>query len=458
VRTGSPTSDVLQPVAPARWGRRFERSVTAVPQHAAINRAFFFLLAFFVVYCSRPEEWVLPLRYVPVAKITAGGALLAFFAAAKRAERKLKDLPRESNYLLALIGYVVLGAFFSPVWKGGAFSHSIEFAKVYIVFLLIFLLVTDVQRLRRVILVQSVSVVLICAISVAKGHSMPRLQGVIGGMYSNPNDLAFAIVLTIPFCLAFLLSTKNFLWKLAWSAGLLITMVALFLTASRAGFIDLVISGAVWLWHFGIRGRRLYLIVLTAFLGTILMATAGKKLVQRFEAIEDADSGEGAHGSYEARKYLMKKAAAAIVEYPIFGIGVRNFTSYSGDWHEVHMAYLQIACEGGIPAVILYLLFFGAGFRNLRILRRRKDLPPDFKIYIGAVHSSLVGFVVGALFAPEAYQFYPYFAVAYTSAMVAMLKAPSEQAVPVTNRPQFSTRMNRYGSREYARPSVELPR
>jgi hypothetical protein len=31
----------------------------------------------------------------------------------------------------------------------------------------------------------------------------------------------------------------------------------------------------------------------------------------------------------------------------------------------------------------------------------------------------LIGFVVGALFAPEAYQFFPYFAIAYTSALVA---------------------------------------
>ncbi len=431
---------------------RFERTVSAPPKREALSSAFFFLSAFFVVYCSRPEEWVLPLRYVPVAKITAGGALLAFIASASRAERKLKDLPREARYLLALIGYLLLGAVFSPVWRGGAVLRGIEFAKVYVVFLLVFLLITDLRRLSRIIFVQSVSVAVVCVISLVKGHNMPRLQGVLGGMYSNPNDLAFAIVLTIPFCLAFLLSTKNVLVKVAWGVGLLAMLVALFLTASRAGFIDLVISGAVWLWHFGIRGRRLYLVLITVFLGTLLMATAGKKLVQRFEAISDVESGEGARGSYEARKYLMLKAVEAIEHYPVFGLGVRNFASYSGDWHDVHMAYLQITAEGGIPAGILYLAFFACGFRNLRTLRRRKDLPPDFKVYVGAVHSSLVGFVVGALFAPEAYQFYPYFAVAYTSAMVAMLKVPSvveepaARSVPSLNAKRF------YGPNQDKRP------
>ena len=452
-------SGLLQKESPAGpFAKRFERGENPPRKREALNGAFLFLSAFFVVYCCRPEEWVLPLRYLPVAKITAGGALIAFFLSAQRAERKLKDLPREATYLLALIAYVVLGAFFSPVWRGGAFSRSLEFAKVYIVFLLVFLLVTNVQRLARIIFVQSASVAVVCALSIVKGHNMPRLQGVIGGIYSNPNDLAFAVVLTIPFCLAFLLSTKNVLWKVAWSAGLLAMLVALFLTASRAGFIDLVISGAVWLWHFGIRGRRLYLILITLFLGTLLMATAGKKLVQRFEAISDAESGEGAHGSYEARKYLMRKAVEAIGHYPVFGVGVRNFASYSGNWHDVHMAYLQITAEGGIPAGILYIAFFACGFRNLRILRRRKDLPPDFKVFVGAVHSSLVGFVVGAVFAPEAYQFYPYFAVAYTSAMVAMLKVPGNVQEPVT-KPSRSLNITRlYGPNQGKRPSLDVSR
>ena len=40
----------------------------------------------------------------------------------------------------------------------------------------------------------------------------------------------------------------------------------------------------------------------------------------------------------------------------------------------------------------------------------------------GAVHSSLVGFVVGAFFSPEAYQYFPYFAVAYTTVLLSIVK------------------------------------
>jgi hypothetical protein len=55
----------------------------------------------------------------------------------------------------------------------------------------------------------------------------------------------------------------------------------------------------------------------------------------------------------------------------------------------------------------------------------------------------MIGFVIGALFAPEAYQFFPYFCVAYTSALVAMIK----QREPVSE-PFLAVRdwRSRYGS------------
>jgi O-antigen ligase len=411
-----------------RVGRRERilRTGQTVEGRESLGIGFFFLSAFFVIYCIRPEDWIPGLKYIPVAKVTAGAAIIALLSSAGTVQRKLKDLPREAKYLAAMISILCLSAILSPVWKGGAVSHTIDFAKVFIIYVLIFVLVTDIRKLRRIIFVQSASVVGMTAISIVKGHNRPRLEGVIGGIYSNPNDLAFAIVLCIPFCLAFLVTNKSVLGKCVWAIGILIMLVALFMTASRGGFIDLLISGIVVLWHFGVRGRRLYLILITVFLGGLLMITMGKKLVQRFEAISAQTEGE-AYGSYEARKELMRRAVKGIARYPILGIGVNNFTNYSGMWHEVHMSYLQIGVEGGIPALVLYLLFFGCGFRNLRLLRKRKNLPLDYEVFAGAMHASLIGFVVGALFGPEAYHFFPYFAVAYTSVMVVMVKQLGDQ-------------------------------
>lgn len=399
--------------------------------------AFFWLSMFFVVYCARPEDWVYGLKYVPLAKITAILAIWGLFNSIGRTKRTLKDLPKEARLLFVMILLLFLGGFLSPVWKGGAVSRTMDFSKIYIAWVLVFLLITTFDRLRRIIFIQACSVVVICAVALIKGHSTPRLEGVIGGIYSNPNDLAFAIVLSLPFALAFMVTAKNPFKKAFWLFGMLVMAVAIFETASRAGFINLVISGSVTLYHFAIKGKRMYLLVAAFFIGGLIMVGAGGKLYDRFAALSgDSATDQSAYGSYEARKFLMVRALDAIETYPILGIGVRNFATFSGIWHDVHMTYLQICAEGGIPVFIIFMMFFWRAFVNLWALKKAPGLDEDIVLFIGALFSSLVGFVIGALFAPESYQFFPYFAVAFTATLLQTVKEMEREPGSVSPPPK----------------------
>jgi hypothetical protein len=194
----------------------------------------------------------------------------------------------------------------------------------------------------------------------------------------------------------------------------------------------------VTLYYFAIKGKRMYLIVATVFLGGLVMVTAGGTLYARFEALSGNSTTEkSAYGSYEDRMFLMGRALDAMESYPILGIGVQNFPKYSLIWHDVHMTYMQVGAEGGIPVLIIYLLFFRKAFQNLKILRKRTDLAPDIVLFVGALTSSLVGFVVGALFAPETYQYFPYFAVAFTATLLQTIKEQDKEGVnPVTPPPK----------------------
>lgn len=415
------------------------RSLDLPQANPSLNSSFFWLSAFYVVYCTRPEDWIPGLAYLPLAKITGIFALLSLLSSIGRTRRKFRDLPRESNYLLALVGVMFLSAALSPIWKNGALSSTLDFAKVWLVWILTFMLVTDFARLRRIIYIQSASVAVVSVVSIILGRNQTRLEGVLGGIYSNPNDLALAIVLTLPFALAFFLTTRRVLVKLCWTGMILIMGLSLFKTASRAGFVSLVISGMVCLWHFGIKGRRYYLILASGLTLTVMLVVAGGPLFDRIAATRGNVTNQEeakAYGSYEQRKYLMQKAIAGIERYPVLGVGVHNFKTYSEVWRDVHVAYLQIAVEGGIPALVLYLLFFASAFSNLRKLRRRRDLDPKITIFVGALHSSMMGFVVGALFAPVAYQFFPYFSVAYTSALLATVR----EREPSSGAPQAGSR------------------
>ena len=389
-----------------------------------LKSAYFWLAVFYVVYCARPEDWIPGLQSVPLAKISAVFAILGLLLSLGRSKRTLRDLPREAWYLLLMIGLFLVSAAFSPVWQGGAFFRTVDFAKVFVAWVLTFVAVTSMARLRRLLFIQTASVATVSIISMLKGASHARLDGVLGGIYSNPNDLAFAIVLSLPFCLAFLLRTGSILRKSVWMLSLLLMISALFLTASRGAFVTFLVAGTVCLWNFGIKGRRLYLIAAAALVAIVVGVVAGGQLKDRLLAMsgEGLDSGaqSSAYGSYEQRRILISRSLEGIEHYPILGIGLHNFETYSGVWRDVHVTYLQIAVEGGIPCLILYLMFFARGFSNLRRLQRLGDSDPEVKLFAGALHSSLIGFLVGALFAPEAYQYFPYFAVAYTVVLLAI--------------------------------------
>ncbi len=417
-------------------------SPVAAPKGEPLKGAFFWLSAFYVVYCARPEDWLPLLKYIPLAKIAGICAFLALLTSAGKSKRSFRDLPREVMYLLGIVSLLFVAAVLSPVWKGGAFLKNVDFTKVLVAWVLTYLAITSFARLRKIIFIQAASVAVIAVVSVLKGRSTPRLEGVIGGIYSNPNDLAFAIVLSLPFCFAFLLSTRSIPRKALWAASMLVMCTALFMTASRAGFIDLVVTGCVCLWLFGVKGKRIHLVVIAAVVAVVIGFGAGKQLKNRFAAISGNDLENGmdisAHGSYEQRRYLMIESVKAVAHYPL-GIGLGNFPSYSGTWREVHVSYLQILVEGGIGAFVFYLLFFARGFSNLRQIRRLPGYDVETELFAGALYGSLIGFIVGACFAPEAYEYFPYFSVAYTSVLLAVVKERAGSEVlpaDVSHQPQ----------------------
>ena len=391
-------------------------------EKAKLGFAFFWLTGFYFVYCARPTDLIPGFGHVHPAKIAAALAILSLLFGIQSSVRKPKDLPKEAFYLSLLTILLFVSAVFSPVWRGGAFNSALEFSKAWLAWMATFLLVTSFRALRRIVFIQSASVALVALYAIVKGHSVPRLQDVVGGIYGNPNDMAMAIVLSIPFCLAFLISARSLLRKAAWLLAIVIMTSALLLTASRAGFIELGISGMVLLWHFGVKGKRTYLIVGAMVLMAGSFMVAGHQLALRWAGFfggGQTEEQDVARTSYVQRRELVTRAIETIADYPILGVGAGNFPVLSGNWHHVHVAYLQIAVEGGIPALILYVMFLARGFVNLRVLFKAKNLDAETVLFLGAMKSALVGFVVGACFAPVAYSYFPYFFVCYTSALVA---------------------------------------
>jgi len=386
--------------------------------------AYFWLVAFFLVYCGRPEDWIPGLTLIPLAKVVGVLALISFFASLGRLRR---GLPREMIYLILLFVQLWFTVPLSTVWRGGAFDTMLDFSKVLLIMLVMTAAVTTLGRLRRLIFVQAACVVTIAAVSLAKGElELGRLEGAVNGLYANPNELAMGLVLTLPLCLALLLRTRNPWRRAFWTLACLLLVYVTMLTGSRAGLLALVVSGVVCLWEFGFRGKRPFMLVTAGGIGLVVILLAGGTVKDRFDVMFNdrptTDEQVAAHDSAVERRELFWKSLQVTAENPLFGVGPGNFVVVSGHWRDQHNSYTQMSSEGGLPALILYLMILWRAFANLRQTKKLAPAKAEATLFAMALRASLGGFLVGSFFTTAAYQFFPYFLVGYTTALAAIVK------------------------------------
>jgi putative inorganic carbon (HCO3(-)) transporter len=370
-----------------------------------------------VVYCARPEDWIPGLQTFPFAKITGGLAIIALLFALNGNRQRL---PREVIYLMLLFVQLWIAVPMSPVWRGGAFNTVLDFTKVLPIVILMALVVNTIKKLRWLILIQAASVATIAAATIWKGHQHGgRLEGALGGNYGNANDLAIAIAIAAPLCLYFLFRSRSKLGKATWALGILVMVYAAFLTLSRSGLIALITATAICLWEFAIRGRRRYMLVAALVAGIAFWVYVGSGLSSRFKGAADSTNADqaSAYESAQQRRELLIQSLRITAEHPLFGVGPGNFPILSGNWHVTHNSYTQMSSEGGVLALVFYLMIIWRGFSNLAATKRLSRSSEERRILAGALRASLMAFLVGSFFASEAYLFFPYIFVAYTTAL-----------------------------------------
>jgi O-antigen ligase/polysaccharide polymerase Wzy-like membrane protein len=379
------------------------------------------ILAFILVYCARPEDWLPGAVGLPLAKFVGVFTMVAFGLGVLFGRRRSSRLPGDVVLLGLFFAQLCLTVPFSPVWRGGAFDTVFYgFSKVVAITVVVVIAASTFVRLRRLIFVQTASVALIALVTLWKdyriGRGAGRLSGAIGGDFENPNDLALAIVLAWPFCFMFLLEARSLVKKSIWAIAIMAMSYAVVDTYSRGGFLALIVASGLCLWEFGVKGRRHYVLALIGVLGLGIILSLGLgNHWQRLRTIVHPD--EDPTGSAQARQELLIKSLEVTAAHPIFGVGPGNFAVVSGDWHVAHNSYTQVSAEAGIPGLILFLLILRRSFYNIRETKRLTNQQPEFPPLASALHASLWAFVVGALFSSVPFAFFPYFVLAFTAAL-----------------------------------------
>jgi O-antigen ligase len=340
-----------------------------------------------------------------------------------------------------LLGWIILTLPFS-YWPGGSISYLLEvYLKTLVVFWLLAHVVNDATRLRRIawgLTLMAVPLALSGVKNFMSGgfmhggepRGLNRIVGYSAGLTENPNDLALMLNLILPLSVALLLASRKPAVRAVLVAVIGLDVIAIIVTFSRAGFLTLAVSSAMYLWMLFKRGNYAA-VLLTAVLAVAALPFLPANYMKRLSTITDIEAD--ASGSAQQRWADTLVAVGYVAQHPVVGAGVGNNVlamneARGSTWTEVHNVYLQYAVDLGMPGLILFLMLVTACIRSAREAERRCEAVPEsaelFQLAAG-IRISLTGFVVAALFHPAGYQFYFY----YIAGLAIAVRAIARDAV-----------------------------
>jgi putative inorganic carbon (HCO3(-)) transporter len=403
--------------------------------------AFGGLILFTILLYLRPNEW-LPIGTFPIVRIVALVTLAAFFVDQIIARRPLSVLPRELKLLLGLAGLMILSIpiGLEPMASLDAFID--EFLKVLLIFILTINVVTSFKRLRRLLEVTTLCGTVIALgtlVEFARGTNLSagfRAQGIVGGIFGNPNDLALALNLLLPIAIGLgltrrSLATKALYWTCTGVLGL-----AVLATYSRAGFLTIAVIGAFL--AFRLRRRYPALLALSVAAALVVVIIAPPSFWGRVFTVFDTSDDPQAAASSEIRWALLQRSIEVAGFNPqrwLLGIGMKNFHIVSVHEYAQHNAYLQMFNEVGLPALALYLLFLFGLIRAMgRIVKAYEGARSHRHIWVTAVtlQISLIAYSVGSFFAPVAYLWYLYYVAGFAVCLKQLVLASAANRRPTS--------------------------
>lgn len=383
--------------------------------HAA---SFAGLLLFTAVVYFRPQELVPALAsFRSLAFWIAVLTLVVFTPSQLGLEGTLTARPREVSLVLVLLLLGLVGVPLA-VEPGEAWSAWVDYAKVVTMFVVMVNVVRTEGRLRAMFWLALLVSVILGANAVYDYHTgrfapgADRVEGVIGGLFENPNDLALHLVTMIPLAAGLLFVSRGLAGKALYAAAALVMTLGVVVTYSRGGFLALSCAMFVMAWKLKRRGRAAVVIGFLAA-GLLLVALGPSSYGAR---LMSAFGGDADGGSAESRQQLLIRSIFVSLRHPLLGVGMNNFPLLSIHDKVSHNAYTQVSSEMGMPALAAYVLFILAALRRMRgVERATADDKKRARVHYLAVgmQASLAGYMVASFFASVAYLWYVYYLVGY---------------------------------------------
>lgn len=193
----------------------------------------------------------------------------------------------------------------------------------------------------------------------------------------DPNDLSFYLNLAIPMAAYFALRVSAAAIRILYLSYIPVAVIAVLLTASRAGALGLVVALLYVSYSFFVRNWKWRLAWIFLLIGTtgLVLAWVPQASLARIATLVPEVYG----GTLNERLTIWTAASQVFTAHPLLGVGAGAF-SYAvepvlGEARAPHNVFIAIAVEEGIPGLILWLLLMVFPFANvLRLPRHERYL------------------------------------------------------------------------------------
>jgi O-antigen ligase len=299
--------------------------------------------------------------------------------------------------------WMVVGIPFS-MWRRDTFGIlTTQWLASMVVFVAIGGLIADFQQYRYTTLTLAVALFALSLFCLHFGTmETGRLFMGNRSRFANPNEMAQAMLIGIPFWLALAKRSSSMIGKLLAACVLLVMIYIIAKTGSRGALISFAALYLVMLYHASAAGKAGLLLVGTlslcaavAFLPSALKDRYKTLFAEDKPEVEMTGAGEdrlliSAVSSTESREHLLRQSLILTATHPIFGVGVGQFMvaenalaisqgQRRGSWLGTHNSFTQVACETGLPGVFLFIAVFFLSMKTTHSLYRATRDHPELK-------------------------------------------------------------------------------
>jgi probable O-glycosylation ligase (exosortase A-associated) len=347
---------------------------------------------------------------LPFSMIVGLVTIVAFMASK---EKKAMPWTRETIVLLIFIGWMLFTTFFA-FYPDTAWLQWDKVWKIQLMVFLTALIITDRDKLHWLVWVIALSFgfygVKGGIFTILNGGAY-RVQGPTETFIAGNNELALALVMTIPLIRYLHLQETRQWVKTGLASAMVLTGVAAVGSQSRGGLVAMVAMG-VFLW---LKSRNkivtgLYMAVAVG----IIAAVMPQEWYDRMSTINTYQEDQSAQGRINAWHTAFNVAKDRITgggyemwRPPVF----RQYAPDPFNVRDVHSIYFEIMGEQGFIGFALFMLLgLMAWVRAQQIIKRcRNDLGQKWASDLAAmIQVSLIGYAAGGAFLGMGYFDLPY--------------------------------------------------